>query len=80
MNHPFPAEQARHAAERLLAAALSNDAARLTRAYRLTLGREPTPGERSVGERFLAKGGDAKEAWAAIFHALFASADFRFVE
>jgi len=80
MNHPFPAEQATYAATRLLAEDLKDDHARLTRAYRRTLGREPTPGEREVAERFLARGSDAKEAWAAIFHALFASADFRYVD
>jgi hypothetical protein len=80
MNHPFPAEQAKHAATRLLAENLKDDDARLTRAYRRTLGREPTAGEREVGKRFLSKGGDSAEAWAAFFHALFASAEFRYVD
>jgi Protein of unknown function (DUF1553)/Protein of unknown function (DUF1549)/Planctomycete cytochrome C len=80
LSHPFPAEQARHATERLLAESLPDDAARLTRVYRLALGREPTAGERAVAGRFLARGGDAKEAWTGLFHALFASADFRYVD
>jgi hypothetical protein len=80
LNHPFPAEQARYAATRLLAENLVDDTARITRAYRVTLGREPTAGERAVAERFLVRGGDAKEAWAAVFHALFASAEFRYLD
>jgi hypothetical protein len=79
LNHPFPVEQARHSAERLLAESHPDDAARIVRAYRLALGREPTAGEREIAMRFLAKR-DAKEAWAGVFHALFASADFRYVD
>jgi hypothetical protein len=62
----------------LLAEKHADDASRLTRAYRLALGREPTAGEREVAQRFL-KGKSEKDAWAAIFHALFASAEFRYV-
>jgi hypothetical protein len=80
LNHPFPIEQAKHAAARLLAEPLADDAARLTRAYRRALGREPTAGEREVLTRFLNRGEDPKEAWAAVFHALFASAEFRYVD
>jgi hypothetical protein len=79
LNDPFPIEQAKHAANRLLAEPTTDDAARLTRAYRRALGRDPTAGEREVMTRFLSRAGDAKEAWAAVFHALFASADFRYV-
>jgi Protein of unknown function (DUF1553) len=79
LNHPFPIDQAKYAAARLLAEPLPDDAARLARAYRRTLGREPTAGEREVMTRFLGRGRDPKEAWAGVFHALFASADFRYV-
>src|SRR5262249_29741153 len=78
MNHSCPMEQAKHAAARLLDEKLADDAARITRAYRLTLGREPTAGERQVAAKLL-DSRDPKEAWALLFHALFASADFRFV-
>jgi hypothetical protein len=78
LNHPFVLEQSKHTAARLLAEKHADDAARLTRAYRLTLGREPTAGEREVAQRFL-KGKNEKDAWTAIFHALFASAEFRYV-
>ncbi len=55
MNHPFVLEQAKHAAARLLAESHADDAARVTRAYRLALGRAPTDGEREVAKRFLAR-------------------------
>jgi hypothetical protein len=80
MNHPFPAEHAKHAATRLLGENLPDDTARVTRAYRLTLGRDPTAGERDVALKFVGRGKDATESWAAVFHALFASADFRYLD
>ncbi len=79
MNHPFPAEQAKRAAVRLLGEPWKDDDERLTRAYRLTLGREPSAGERRAAARFLRGAGDPKDGWATLFHALFASADFRYV-
>jgi hypothetical protein len=78
MNHPFVLAQSKHAAARLLAEKHADDTARVTRAYRLTLGREPTSGEREIAQRYL-KGKADKDAWAAVFHALFASAEFRYV-
>ncbi|MCI0705260.1 MAG: DUF1553 domain-containing protein, partial [Planctomycetia bacterium] len=78
MNHPFVLDQSKFAATRLLGEKHADDDARITRAYRLTLGREPTSGEREVAKRFL-KGKNEKDAWTAIFHALFASAEFRYV-
>src|SRR5207248_6005014 len=80
MNNPFVVEQSKHAAARLLAENLPDDSARLTRAYRLTLGREPTAGERAVAAKFLAGTGDPKQGWAMLYQTLFASADFRFEE
>jgi hypothetical protein len=79
MNNPFVLEQAKQAAARLLAENLPDDAARLTRAYRLTLGRAPTDGERAVAVKFLAER-TPQDAWSSLFHALFASADFRYLE
>jgi cytochrome c553 len=79
MNNPFVLEQAKYAAARLLEEPLPDDAARLTHAYRLVLGRPPTDGERAVAARFLTDRAPM-DAWASLFHALFASADFRYVE
>ena len=79
MNNSFAVEQSRFAAIRLLEETHADDAARIARAYRLTLGRAPTAGERDVASRFLRDAKDPREAWAALLQSLFASADFRFV-
>lgn len=79
MNHPFVREQARLSAQRLLAEKVATDEARLIRAYALALGRLPTDAERAIARRNLAAVNDAVEGWTDIFHALFASADFRYV-
>ena len=78
LNHAFVAEQAQHAAKRLLAKPAS-DSQRITNVYRRVLGRDPTAGERSVAQRYLPSR-PANEAWAGLIHALFASADFRYLD
>ncbi len=84
MNHPFPIEQARATAQRLLVEKLSDDTARITRAYRLVLGRSPTDSERQIALKHLAAAGRAEalkqlDAWAQLCQALFATPDFRYV-
>ncbi len=84
MNHPFAIEQARATAQRLLAEKLPDDAARITRAYRLVLGRPPTDSERQIALKHLAAAGGAeavkqRDAWAQLCQALFATPDFRYV-
>lgn len=80
MNNPFPRDEARAAAERLLREDIPSDSARLRRACRLTIGREPTAGELQVLSMFLTENADSAAAWAQVFHALFASTDFRYVD
>jgi len=80
MNHPFVREQAGAAAKRLLAEKSADDDARLLRACRLALGRAPTAGEQAIARKVLQNTSDATEAWTDIFHALFASPDFRYVQ
>jgi cytochrome c553 len=80
LNNPFVVEQAKHAAARLLAEPHPTDAARLARAYRLSLGREPTPGEREVAARFLAGRPDKPAAWGLLVQSLWATADFRYID
>jgi hypothetical protein len=90
MNHPFILEQSRHAARRLLAETGTghDDAGRIDRAYRRTLGRPPTPREVQVARAFLDQSEDAADgaslspadAWALVFQALFATIDFRYVD
>lgn len=77
MNHPFVFERAKHAAERLLQKPL-NRRERVVLAYRLTLGREPSPGELNIGLRHLDES-DAVEDWTQLIQALFASIDFRYL-
>jgi hypothetical protein len=78
MNHPFLVEQAKSAARRLLAEPGLDDPGRITRAFVLALGRPPTEPERRIALASLATATD-EDAWAGVFQALFASADFRYV-
>jgi hypothetical protein len=85
LNHPFVHDQAHRAAIRLLAAAPADDAARLTAAYRMCLGRPPTSTERSLAQEHLGAmphdtESDRITQWTSIFHALFTTLDFRYIE
>jgi hypothetical protein len=82
LNHPFVREQAEAAARRLLAEPARDDTTRLDRAYRLTLGRSPSSDERELARRHIETVGEssAEMAWTEMFHALFASADFRYLD
>ena len=85
MNHPWVMEQSQSAAQKLLAAKLSDDRERVTRAYRLVLGRVPTDGEVTLALKFLPAESTASEAakrteaWGRFYQALFASVDFRYL-
>jgi hypothetical protein len=77
MNNAFPAEQAKHAAARLTSMKFDTPDASIDYAYRLSLGRLPTDGERAIAKKYLEA--NPKMGWQGLFHAIFASADFRFV-
>ncbi len=77
LNNPFVAQQAKFTAEKLVEEKLDDDA-RITRVYRLTLGRAPTVGEREIATKYLQTKGTA--GWPGLVHALFASAEFRFLQ
>jgi cytochrome c553 len=77
LNNLFAITQARHAARRLLEVGL-DDTGRVERAYRLTLGRPPSAAERRVAMGFIAGRGEAD--LAILFQALYASADFRYID
>jgi hypothetical protein len=87
MNHPWVIEQAKLAAQRTLALADRDDAARIDEAYRLALGRGPTARERELARQFVS-GGNSPEAseaarvelWAELHQSLFASVDFRYLD
>lgn len=80
MNHPFVADQARHAALRLLAEPELDLTRRVERAYQLALGRLPTDAEALILRKFLADGETDEANWTVVFQTLFASADFRYVD
>jgi hypothetical protein len=86
MNSPFVIDQSRHAAKRLLAEKIADDA-RVTLAYRRTLGRPPTKDELTLVLGYLknfkpddASVDDSLEAWASFCHSLFACVDFRYID
>ena len=82
MNHPFVIAQSRAVARRLLADPNLDEPARLTRIYRLALGRPPNERERTIGLAFIASGPNRtthdEEKWAMLVQALFGSVDFRY--
>jgi hypothetical protein len=85
LNGPFASRQAEALAERVRAVE-GDDAARVDRAYRLTLARPPTAGERDRALAFLreftphaGEADPARAAWSAFCQALFASAEFRYL-
>jgi hypothetical protein len=78
MNSDFVMDEARFAADLLLARRGLNNDQRLDRAYRLTLGRAPTEAERTLAVRFL-DDSPGTDAWAGLFQSLFSCVDFRYV-
>ena len=82
LNHPFILEQSRLTAERLLEIGNLSNEDRIRRMYLLILQRHPTSPEEQVALTHLASPGNnlpPLEKWTELCHALFASADFRFV-
>jgi hypothetical protein len=85
MNNKFVTQHALHAATLLLKNASADDPSLVKAAYRRALGREPSTREAKRAVDFVnasKKGqGDAakREAWAGLFHALFSSAEFRYL-
>jgi hypothetical protein len=87
-NSTFVAEQTKHAAKRLLAVQeASDDAARADLAMRWALGRGITDAERAGALQLVQQirntepqGADRDvDAWAAWFHTLFTTAEFRYL-
>jgi cytochrome c553 len=85
MNSPFVIRQAEAASDRLRASE-GDDEARVKKAYLTFLARKPTDLERDRAHEFLAGftpagGGDrSKAAWTAFCQALYASAEFRYLD
>ncbi|PHS04786.1 MAG: hypothetical protein COA78_16060 [Blastopirellula sp.] len=94
MNSPFVIDQSNHLARRLLAEEELDDYDRVVMAYRLTLSRVPTTQESQHANQFLQDavaslgGGELSNqddqktilAWTGLAQALFASAEFRYIE
>jgi Protein of unknown function (DUF1553) len=79
MNSPFVIEQARRAAEKLLAGGATGEAERVGRVYREVLGRAPAADEVKRSLEFVeSEGGLPAAAWGRLYQALFASAEFRY--
>jgi hypothetical protein len=84
LNSPFPAKQATLAAKRDIGDwPKAKITERIQKAYLKTLGRNPTASEIQIAERFLNKAvhspdpTKSPQGLEALYHALFASADFR---
>lgn len=81
MNSPFIAEQADRAAARLLerTASAPDEAARITEAYQLVLGRNPSETETRLSLEFLRGGSDRAQDWSALMRTLFGCVDFQYI-
>jgi hypothetical protein len=82
MNGPFVIRQAEGLAERLRAVE-GGDARTVERAYRLSYARLPSDDERDAAVAFLrafAVPKSAPDAWSALCQALFAGAEFRYID
>ncbi len=80
MNNPQVMKLADKMADRLLKQYLS-DSERIDAGFRLAFGRPPTPAEVKAAERFVRTfPRTGKAAWAVFAQALFAAAEFRYVD
>ena len=84
LNSPFALEQSELAAKHFLETQSADPSAvgvMIDEAYRQTLTRRPTDAERRTVAGFVSERGiDSPETWTAVFQALFASMDFRYID
>ena len=83
LNSPFVMEQTQQAAVQFMnsAAYHGDDAGRSIRnAWRICLGRDPSQDEMTAAMNLLNDRTDSQPTWASLFHSLFASVDFRYVD
>ena len=83
LNSPFVMTQARLAADSFIASDRfrpHDGPANLESVWRLCLGRSPALAETDAAMRVVGPDMSSKEAWTEVFHALFASLDFRYLE
>jgi hypothetical protein len=82
MNSGFVLNEAKAAAVKILEVKGLDDQQRLVFAYKTTLGRIPSDGEKSLALAYLKKHGGStnqQDAWAGVLHGLFACLDFRYL-
>lgn len=81
LNSPWVIDQSQLAAQRFLADVRSSSLEdKLELAYLRTLGRRPTKEETRLSQQHIESfGNDETKAWTSLFHSLFASLDFRYV-
>lgn len=80
MNSPVVIERARKAALRLCEREFPSEEHRLRWVYQQVLGREPSYRETEETFRFLSEFQDEQVGWASVYHALFASLEFRYFQ
>ena len=82
MNSPFVIEQAKAVVGRKEVAEAGTDEAKITRLYRIILGRDPTVGELNLGREFVetAAAGVALGPWEQYAQVLLVSNEFAFVD
>lgn len=83
LNSPFVIQQAQLAADhfRLSSAFQPDEPGRSVRnAWRVCLGRDPSDAEMSAAMQIIGEQPNSETAWRTLFHGLFASVDFRYVD
>ena len=83
LNSPFVIEQAKHAAREFLKSEhFDGEKAEVSIqiAWRICVSREPTSEEINAALSVVGEEPKSAEAWAEVFHALFASVDFRYLD
>ena len=84
MNSPFVIEQSKHAAKKFLSEANGDNSTLIQQAYLRVLNRLPSDQETQLAIDYLNSysediSSDKHQAWAGIFHSLFASLEFRYI-
>jgi hypothetical protein len=82
MNSPFIRQQARHAAERLLADKRRDDPDRIELAFRCALGRPPHEREAKLAWQLVQSGGPSQRlaVWTSFCQSLMSCVDFRYLD
>jgi hypothetical protein len=83
LNSPFVMDRAHQTATTFLKSSSfqPGDVSRSVRnAWRICLGRDPSSAELTAALQTVGEQPDSERAWSTLFHSLFASVDFRYVD